>query len=201
MKNTIEKIYNKFNELDDLYVSVTACKKCDLCESSRPILGEGYPSSRYMFVGGSPNEADSLNSRVFMGARGVLLNNIIKGMKLNRADVYITNILKGSPKRDRKPSELEIKGCRKYLFAEIQIVNPVVIVCFGSTAAQVITEEEKTIREMRGLVYEYKGIKVVPTYHPDFILKQPSKKGDVWNDIKIAMDIVSEDEKDRQGAE
>jgi DNA polymerase len=166
--------------------------KCELCKElqkrTQTVFGVGNPDSPLVFLGEAPGADEDKRGEPFVGRAGQLLTDIItKGMKLRREDVYICNILRCRPPGNRTPLPEESAHCRPFLERTLEIISPKFICCLGAVAAQNLLASEKTIGALRGKIWEYKGIKVICTYHPAYLLRNPSAKKDVWEDIKILM--------------
>jgi len=179
---------DKTAALKKLEAKVLKCKKCSLYKSrTNIVLGEGSPDAKLMFVGEAPGKDEDLQGKPFVGRAGKLLGKIIEAMGLKREDVYIANILKDRPPENRNPQEDEIKACIPYLKEQIKIIQPKVICALGTFAAQRLLEEETTISKLRGKFYVYEGIKLMPTYHPAYLLRNSKEKATVWSDMKLIM--------------
>jgi len=184
----ILKVKDKAEALEKLKAKVLKCKKCDLYKSrTNVVLGEGSPNAELMFVGEAPGKDEDLQGKPFVGRAGKLLGKIIEAMGLKREDVYIANILKDRPPDNRNPQEDEIKACIPYLKEQIKIIEPKVICALGTFAAQRLLGEETTISKLRGKFYVYEGIKLMPTYHPAYLLRNSKEKATVWSDMKLIM--------------
>ena len=184
----ILKVKDKADALEKLKAKVLKCKKCDLYKSrTNVVLGEGSPNAELMFVGEAPGRDEDLQGKPFVGRAGKLLGKIIEAMGLKREDVYIANILKDRPPDNRNPQEDEIKACIPYLKEQIKIIEPKVICALGTFAAQRLLGEETTISKLRGKFYVYEGIKLMPTYHPAYLLRNSKEKATVWSDMKLIM--------------
>jgi len=180
------------NELKERYRN---CKKCPLWKTRRNfVFGEGNPYAKIMFIGEGPGYEEDLKGRPFVGKAGKLLTKIIEAMGLKREDVYITNIVKCHPVKDiqnphkrgndRPPDELEISKCLPILEKQIEIIKPEIIILLGSTALKAITGRKEGITQLRGKFLKYKNIDTIATFHPAYLLRNPSKKKECWQDIK-----------------
>lgn len=149
------------------------------------VPGEGNPNAPLMILGEAPGEDEAKSGRPFVGRAGKLLDNIIQAAGWNRADVYICNILKCRPPKNRVPTSEEASNCRKFLDMQIKLVNPQWILCLGKTATTYLLgiTEEKTMGQLRG-THTFQGRNVIATYHPSYLLRTPSAKSDVWGDIQ-----------------
>jgi DNA polymerase len=166
---------------------VAQCMRCQELASTRTqtVFGVGNPEAKLLFVGEAPGADEDAQGEPFVGRAGQLLNDIIKACKLKREDVYICNVLRCRPPGNRLPSPQEAANCREYLDAQIGIVNPEYIVCWGSCAAKNLLASEESIGKMRGKFYTYGRAKVLCTYHPSYLLRNPAAKKDVWEDMKL----------------
>jgi uracil-DNA glycosylase family 4 len=171
-----------------LMEEVGSCRRCDLHETrTNTVFGEGNPSARLMFIGEGPGRDEDLQGRPFVGRAGMLLTKIIEAMGLARGDVYIANVVKCRPPENRNPEIDEITACLPYLEKQIQLVGPDVICTLGLVASQTVIGVRSGISAMRGRFCDYKGIAVMPTFHPAACLRQPQTKRLVWEDIKKVM--------------
>jgi len=165
------------------------CQRCKLAGGrTNLVFGVGNPSADLMFVGEGPGADEDLQGEPFVGRAGQLLTEIItKGMKLKRADVYIANVIKCRPPGNRNPEPDEIASCMPFLARQIDLVQPRVIVALGTFAAQTLLGVKTPITRMRGTWQDYRGVKVMPTFHPAYLLRNPNDKRLVWADIKLVM--------------
>ena len=169
---------------------VSVCLRCpELARTrTRTVFGSGSPMARLVFLGEAPGADEDRQGQPFVGAAGQLLTDIIvKGMKARCEDFYILNILKCRPPGNRSPTAIEAANCRKYLDAQLLIIQPQFICCLGATAAQNLLDTTESIGKLRGKVYAYKGIKVICTYHPAYLLRTPSAKRGTWEDVQLLM--------------
>jgi uracil-DNA glycosylase family 4 len=175
--------------LDELRAALGDCRRCKLCRSRTNIVfGAGNPHTQLMFVGEGPGRDEDLQAEPFVGRAGQLLTEIItKGMKLRRADVYIANVIKCRPPENRNPEPDEIAACQPFLLRQIELIQPRVIVALGTFAAQTLLASRVPISRLRGQWFEYRGIKLMPTLHPAYLLRNPNDKRLVWEDIKLVM--------------
>jgi uracil-DNA glycosylase family 4 len=173
---------------DDLRAIALACTKCRLAETRKHVVyGVGNPKADLMFIGEAPGRDEDEQGEPFVGRAGQLLTDIIKAMKLTRDDVYIANVIKCRPPENRNPEPDELEACRPYIRRQVELIEPKVIVTLGRFALQSLTEKAYGISSVRGQWLEYNGIKVMPTYHPAYLLRTPAAKKDVWNDMKKVM--------------
>jgi DNA polymerase len=175
--------------LPDLRAHIGDCRRCKLAGGrTNLVFGVGNPEADLMFVGEGPGYDEDIKGEPFVGRAGQLLTEIItKGMKLRREDVYIANVVKCRPPGNRNPEPDEIASCIPFLSRQIALVRPRVIVALGTFAAQTLLSVRTPITRMRGTWHDYQGIKVMPTFHPAYLLRNPSDKRLVWEDIKQVM--------------
>src|SRR5438067_7090549 len=179
---------NQTELLAEMAAVANACQKCKLARTrTNVVYGVGNPDADLMFIGEAPGRDEDLKGEPFVGRAGQLLTDIIKAMKLTRDDVYIANVVKCRPPENRNPDPEELDACRPYIRRQVEIIQPKVIVTLGKFALQSLTEKSYGITAVRGQWLEYNGVKVMPTYHPAYLLRTPSAKKDVWNDIKQVM--------------
>jgi DNA polymerase len=166
------------------------CRRCKLCKGRTNIVfGVGNPSARLMFVGEGPGEDEDRKGEPFVGKAGELLDSIItNGMGLARAEVYIANVVKCRPPNNRNPEPDEIVACEPFLRRQVEIVRPEVIVSLGNFATQVLLGDRTPISRRRGRWHEVAGTPLMPTFHPAYLLRNPSDKGLVWSDIKLVLE-------------
>jgi len=174
------------------------CIRCKLHRGRKTIVfGEGDPSSVLMFVGEGPGYEEDQQGRPFVGAAGQLLTDIIvKGIKLQREDVYICNIVKCRPPNNRNPEPDEISACEPFLSKQIEAIKPKIIIALGNIAAKTLLKTGEGITSLRGRWQTYNSIPVMPTFHPAYLLRNPKDKALVWEDIKK---VIMEMEKSRKG--
>lgn len=174
--------------LESLKSELASCTACDLYKTRRNLVfGSGSPKARLMFVGEAPGEDEDLQGLPFVGRAGQLLTKIIEAMGMKRGDVYIANILKCRPPNNRPPLPTEILACEENLKQQIAQIQPKVICTLGKFASQTLLRTQTPITGLRGKFADYNGIKVMPTYHPAYLLRNPSEKRMVWEDMKKVM--------------
>ncbi|MFH1222882.1 MAG: uracil-DNA glycosylase [Pseudomonadota bacterium] len=183
---------NKFTTLDEVKAHVGVCKKCRLNECRKTIVfGEGAPQAKLMFIGEGPGQDEDETGRPFVGRAGQLLTKIIEAMGLKREDVYIANIVKCRPPANRTPADDEIIACAPYLAEQISVIKPKVIVALGAPATCTLFNRKIKISEMRGKFYDWmNGVKLMPTFHPAYLLRNPVDKKLVWDDMKKVMELM-----------
>ncbi len=178
--------------LDDLRAIAIVCEKCRLAKTrTQVVYGVGNPNADLMFIGEAPGRDEDQQGEPFVGRAGQLLTDIINAMKLTRDDVYISNVVKCRPPENRNPEPDELDACRPYIRQQVEIIQPKVIVTLGPFALQSLTEKIYSISSVRGQWLDYNGVKVMPTYHPAYLLRTPSAKKDVWADMKKVMAELS----------
>ena len=176
--------------LTELAEQVAACTKCSaLCNTrTQTVFGVGNMQPRLVFLGEAPGGDEDRLGEPFVGRAGQLLTDIIeKGMKIKRSDVYILNILKCRPPGNRNPEEDEALSCRPFLNRQLEILRPDFICCLGSVAAQNLLSKRLSVGLMRGRFHDFQGVKVMVTYHPAYLLRNPSAKKLVWEDVQMLM--------------
>ncbi len=169
------------------------CKRCKLHKMRRTLVyGEGNPKAQLMFVGEGPGYDEDVQGRPFVGKAGQLLTKIIQSIGLQREDVYIANIVKCRPPQNRNPEPDEIEACRPFVLKQIEAIQPKIICALGSVAAQTLLKTSGKISALRGKVFDMDGMKVIPTYHPAFLLRNPERKRNVWEDMKRVLELLKE---------
>jgi DNA polymerase len=167
------------------------CQRCQLAQGRNKIVfADGDPNSQIMFVGEGPGADEDAQGLPFVGRAGQLLNNMIAAMGLKREQVYIANIVKCRPPQNRKPEPGEANTCMPFLERQIEIVRPRVLVALGATAAAYLLGMRGSIASMRGRIHDYRGIQTVVTYHPAFLLRDPTQKKEAWKDLQMAMSAL-----------
>ena len=176
--------------LDVIRQKVVACTRCEELARTRTqtVFGAGNPHARLVFLGEAPGADEDRQGIPFVGRAGKLLTDMIeKGMKISREDVYIMNILRCRPPGNRNPLPIEAAACREYLDGQLEVIQPEIICCLGAVAAQNLLDTTEAIGRMRGRILDYGGIKVICTYHPAYLLRNPSAKANTWEDLKLVM--------------
>lgn len=172
---------------EGLCAVVMQCRQCRLAETRRNVVfGEGDLHAKLMFIGEGPGADEDATGRPFVGEAGQLLDKMIAAMKFRREEVYIANVVKCRPPGNRVPQDDEAAECIGYLRRQIELVHPEAIVLLGATALRFLLGKEG-IRRYRGQWHDYRGIPVMPTYHPAYLLRQNAAKREVWNDLKLVM--------------
>jgi len=180
---------NKEEQLSKVFQEIRKCQLCQLAKTRHNLVfGDGNPHAQIVFVGEAPGADEDEQGLPFVGRAGQLLTDIIiKGMKLERKDVYICNILKCRPPGNRNPLPDEISTCEPFLKKQLQIISPKIICALGTFAAQTLLKTDIPISALRGRFHSYEGIKLMPTYHPAYLLRNPAAKKPVWEDVQMIM--------------
>ena len=164
------------------------CIRCKLHKGrTKIVFGDGHPHAKLLFIGEGPGRDEDLQGLPFVGRAGKLLTQMIEAMGLKRSDVYICNVVKCRPPENRAPEGDEVEACSPFLFRQIDLVAPKVIVCLGAIAAQTILETTRGISQFRGQWQEFRGRKLMATYHPAYLLRNPAAKSEVWKDLQKVM--------------
>jgi uracil-DNA glycosylase family 4 len=176
------------SEWDALVAAAHNCNACRLAGTRKTVVfGAGNPNADLMFIGEAPGRDEDEQGQPFVGKAGQLLTDIIKAMKLTRDDVYIANVIKCRPPENRNPEPDELDECRPFIQRQVALIQPKVIVALGRFGLQSLTERAYSITSVRGQWLDYNGIKLMPTFHPSYLLRTPAAKKDVWNDMKKVM--------------
>ncbi len=184
--------------LEEIRRDLGDCRRCKLHQVRRTVVfGEGNPKASLMFVGEGPGYDEDVQGRPFVGKAGQLLTKIIQSIGLRREDVYIGNIIKCRPPQNRNPEPDEIESCHPFVLRQIQAIRPKIICALGTFAAQTLLKTSAKITALRGKVFDLDGIKVIPTYHPAYLLRNPEKKRETWEDMKQIQALLQENR--RQG--
>ena len=183
---TLNKIEN--DSLPLIRENLGDCKRCKLHKTRNTIVfGDGNPNAQLVFVGEGPGADEDEQGLPFVGRAGKLLTQMIEAMGLQRRDVYICNVVKCRPPQNRQPEPDEVAECSPFLLRQIDTIAPKVIVCLGATAAQTILQTNRGISHFRGEWQEFRGRKLIATYHPAYLLRNPAAKSDVWKDLQKVM--------------
>jgi uracil-DNA glycosylase family 4 len=177
--------------LDELSTAVSTCTLCPLYRDAKnPVPGEGNANADFMCIGEAPGATEDELGRPFVGQAGQLLDKILAAIKLSRNDVYICNVLKHRPPGNRNPMPDEVQACSPYLLRQIELIQPRVIVAFGTFAAQTLLNTREGIGKLRGKVHRYYGVPLVVTYHPAALLRNPAWKRPAWDDVQLARKLL-----------
>jgi DNA polymerase len=171
------------------------CTRCKLHTQGRRqiVFGVGNPSAELMFVGEAPGADEDVQGVPFVGRAGQLLTKMIEAMGFKRDEVYIANVIKCRPPGNRNPEPDEIATCEPFLFRQIASIQPKVIVALGAFAAKTLLRSDAPISKLRGRLYDYRGVKLIPTFHPSFLLRSPGYKREAWSDLKKALAELGRD--------
>lgn len=174
------------NELGD-------CRRCKLHRTRRTIVfGEGNEKASLMLIGEGPGNDEDVQGRPFVGKAGQLLTKILQAIDIEREEVYIANIIKCRPPQNRNPEPDEIENCYPFLLKQIQAIRPRIICALGTFSSQTLLKTDVKITALRGKVYDFSGIQLFPTYHPAYLLRNPEKKREVWEDMKRIAKALAE---------
>ncbi len=193
-----EKVYSisqfeHINNLDDFNNEINSCQMCGLGETRNQfVFGVGNPNADLMLIGEAPGAEEDKQGIPFVGRAGKLLTDILKAINFDREDIYIANILKCRPpnNRDPKPSEREL--CKPYLYKQIDLIKPKIILCLGKIASNVMLNNNESLTKMRGSVHEINGVKTMVTYHPAALLRNPNWKKPTWEDVQKLRKLYDE---------
>jgi DNA polymerase len=179
--------------LEAIRENIGDCRRCKLHEHRKTIVfGEGNPNAKLVFIGEGPGAEEDATGRPFVGRAGQLLDKIIAAIGLKREDVYIANIVKCRPPGNRTPERDEVEMCEQFLFRQLAFIKPRVIVALGSPAFQCLMRTREPISRARGEWRDLNGVRLMPTFHPAFLLRSPDKKREVWDDMKKVRDYLNE---------
>jgi DNA polymerase len=169
------------------------CTRCKLHKLGRRqiVFGVGNPNADLMFVGEAPGADEDVQGEPFVGRAGQLLTKIVEAIGLKRDDVYIANVIKCRPPQNRNPEQDEVETCEPFLFRQVDVIKPKVIVALGTFAARTLLRTLDPISRLRGRVYDYRGAKLIPTFHPAYLLRNPGSKREVWEDMKVARALLN----------
>jgi len=177
--------------LADVRKELGDCKRCKLHRTRKTIVfGEGNEKASLMFIGEGPGYDEDVQGRPFVGKAGQLLTKIIESINLSREEVYIANIVKCRPPQNRNPESDEIESCSPFLMKQIWVIQPKIICALGTFSAQTLLRTDTKITALRGKLFDLEGIKVIPTYHPAFLLRNPERKREVWEDMKQIAELI-----------
>lgn len=187
-----ESLPQRDETLEDIRNDIGECMRCPLCCQGRTqvVNSEGHHGARLMFVGEAPGADEDAQGRPFVGRAGQLLNKIIEAIGMKREEVFIGNVNRCRPPQNRTPTIQEAAICKPFLLREIAVVKPEVIVVLGNTAMKNLLDTKEGITKLRGNFQDYRGIKVMPTFHPAYLLRDPSKKREAWDDMKKVRDYL-----------
>ncbi|MCU0256237.1 MAG: uracil-DNA glycosylase [Vicinamibacterales bacterium] len=184
--------------LADIRVDLGDCTRCKLHGLGRRqiVYGVGNPGAALMFVGEAPGHDEDVQGIPFVGRAGQLLTKIIEAIDLSRDDVYIANVIKCRPPENRNPEPDEVASCEPFLFRQVQVIKPQVIVALGTFAAQALLRTSDPISRLRGKIFHYGDARLIPTFHPAYLLRSPDRKREVWEDMKLVRALLRGEEPD-----
>ena len=178
-------------DLPSLATLVSTCRKCALCETrTQTVFADGAPTARLLLVGEAPGRDEDAQGIPFVGRAGQLLNKMLAAIDLKREDVYICNVLKCRPPENRTPLPEEVERCLPYLEQQIALIRPSLICALGLSAAQALLRTKSSMTSMRGRVFEFRGVRLIPTYHPAALLRNPALKRDAWADLQQVRELL-----------
>jgi uracil-DNA glycosylase len=187
--DSMNKIAN--DSLPAILSDIGDCTRCKLHRGrTKLVFGDGNPKADLVFVGEGPGRDEDMQGLPFVGRAGKLLTQMIEAMGLQRRDVYICNVVKCRPPENRTPEKDEVETCSPFLLRQLDAISPKVIVCLGSVAAQTLLETNRGISHFRGEWLDFRGRKLMATYHPAYLLRNPSAKGEVWKDLQKVMSVL-----------
>jgi uracil-DNA glycosylase len=183
------------SDLSSIRADIGDCTRCKLHSLGRRqiVFGVGSPTADLMFIGEAPGRDEDIQGIPFVGRAGQLLTKMIEAIGLTRETVYIANVIKCRPPENRNPEPDEVATCEPFLFRQVESIRPKVIVALGTFAAQALLRTQDSISRLRGRVYVYGGAKLIPTFHPAYLLRSPDKKRDAWEDLKKARALLNDE--------
>ncbi len=188
-----EEPWVEMSSLDELEEKICDCLKCPLGQTrTKFVFGVGNPNADLVFIGEAPGADEDAQGEPFVGRAGQLLNKILEAIGFRREDVYICNILKCRPPNNRDPQPSEVEQCEPYLWKQLELMKPKLIVCLGRISAQVLLRTTASLAQMRGKVHDYRGIKLMVTYHPAALLRNPHWKRPTWEDVQEVRKLYDE---------
>src|SRR6202166_1555203 len=185
----IDRVEN--DTLERIREDLGECTRCRLhMQRNKIVFGAGNPRAELVFVGEGPGHDEDVQGLPFVGRAGKLLTQMIEAMGLTRDQVYICNVVKCRPPENRKPEDDEVATCSPYLYRQLDVISPKAIVCLGGTAAQALLKTKDSISRYRGNWFDYRNTKLMATYHPAYLLRNPAAKGEVWKDLQKVMALL-----------
>jgi uracil-DNA glycosylase family 4 len=182
----IDRVEN--DTLERIREDLGECTRCRLhLQRNKIVFGAGNPRAELVFVGEGPGHDEDVQGLPFVGRAGKLLTQMIEAMGLKREDVYICNVVKCRPPENRKPEDDEVATCSPYLYRQLDVIAPKAIVCLGGTAAQALLKTKDSISRFRGTWFDFRNTKLLATYHPAYLLRNPAAKSEVWKDLQKVM--------------
>jgi uracil-DNA glycosylase family 4 len=172
---------------------VSKCRKCPLAATrTNTVFGEGSNNARLMFIGEAPGEEEDLQGKPFVGRAGKFLDQMIEKIGLRRDEVFICNVLKCRPPNNRDPEPVEVKACKSYLLSQLELISPKIICTLGKHAYNTLLGVDEKITRIRGVLTSYNRIKLLPTYHPAFLLRNQNRITEVWEDMERLKQLLRE---------
>jgi DNA polymerase len=185
----IDRVEN--DTLERIREDLGECTRCRLhMQRNKIVFGAGNPRAELVFVGEGPGHDEDVQGLPFVGRAGKLLTQMIEAMGLTREQVYICNVVKCRPPENRKPEDDEVATCSPYLYRQLDVIAPKAIVCLGLTAAQALLKTKDSISRFRGTWFDFRNTKLLATYHPAYLLRNPNAKGEVWKDLQKVMALL-----------
>ncbi|WP_415405641.1 uracil-DNA glycosylase [Sulfurovum sp. CS9] len=180
------------NTLESLQKQAQNCHLCELSKSrGKVVFGEGNPHADILFIGEAPGATEDSSGKPFVGRSGELLTKMIENvLQISRSDVYVTNIVKCRPPNNQVPTPTQAHTCQPYLLKQIELIKPKLIVTLGATAYHYLTGDETCITKIRGTLHKQNGYTLIPTYHPSYLLRNPSAKKEVFEDLLKVKDLI-----------
>lgn len=176
--------------LEEIRQEMGDCRRCKLWQSrTRLVFGVGNPQARLMFIGEAPGAEEDQQGEPFVGAAGQLLNRLLEKLEIDRPEVYITNVIKSRPPGNRNPEAEEIAACQPFLLKQIQAIRPQIIVTLGAVATHALLESKSPLNRLRGNWQQWRGIAVMPTFHPSYLLRVPQERIKTWEDMQQVLAI------------
>lgn len=182
-------------DFEQLGQTVSNCQACQLCSSrTNTVFGSGSHNAEIMLVGEAPGEQEDVQGEPFVGRAGKLLTSMIFSLGLERSDIYICNVVKCRPPKNRNPSPQEAQACSAFLLRQIELISPKIIVALGLVSAHLLLDTELPLSRLRGTIYKYKesGVDLIATYHPAYLLRKPTEKAKSWEDLWKIKQLVAE---------
>jgi uracil-DNA glycosylase family 4 len=181
-------VLNNFAALAEIRDDIGECTRCRLHKGrTKLVFGVGSQNAEIMFVGEGPGADEDKQGEPFVGRAGQLLNNMISAMGIRREDVYIANVVKCRPPDNRTPEKDECDTCSPFLMRQIEVIQPKMIVALGAVAAKNLLGVNDSMANLRGKIYNFRGTKLVATYHPAYLLRDPRQKAEAWKDLQMVM--------------
>ncbi len=193
IEKTVKEDFVESTSLEELNKKICNCQKCDLGKTrNKFVFGVGNPNADLMLVGEAPGADEDAQGIPFVGRAGKLLTDILKAINFEREDVYIANILKCRPPNNRDPLPSERKACQPYLMKQIELIKPKIILCLGKVAANALLDNKESLTKMRGDVHDFSGVRMMVTYHPAALLRNPNWKRGCWEDVQKVRKLYDE---------